>query len=100
MKKKQFVNYIHHSHTTTNEALDHHIRLLEPLAKMRKLIMFIDKPICKDDSCQQYCPIGQQVLRRPFVWLRVLYKRTHRQTSGRNAKRSSFMVNNRLHLIV
>lgn len=76
MKKKQFVNYIHHSHTMTNEARDHPIRLLEPLAKMRNLTKFIDKPICKDHSCQQYCPIGQQVLRRPFVWLRVLYKHT------------------------
>lgn len=45
MKKKQFVNYeIHHSHTKTNEARDHHIRLLEPLAKMRNLTKFIDKP--------------------------------------------------------
>lgn len=63
MKKKQFINYMHHSHTKTNEARDHHIRLLEPLAKMRYLSKFIDKPICKDHSYQQYCPIRQQVLR-------------------------------------
>lgn len=50
MKKKQFVNYIHHSQTMANEARDHHIRLLEPLAKMRNLTKFIDKPICKDTA--------------------------------------------------
>lgn len=102
MKKKQFVNYIHHSHTRTNEARNHHIRLLKPLAKMRNLTNFIDKPINLQGSfvptILPHPSTGTYTSR--FVWLGVLYKRTHRQTSGRNAKRSSFIVNDRLHLIV
>lgn len=77
MKKKQFVNYIHHSHTMRNE--DHHIRLLEPLAKMRNLTKFIDKPICKDIRANNTAPSVNRYLGALMFGCEYCKKRTHRQ---------------------